>query len=135
MSEAMTNKCTTLQQQDGVIVQSTLANTELNAKTKQAIHWGGEGKTSSWLTSISIAHHHIDLSATEFCDALTLRYNQPILKMPAICDGCGVASSLEHVLYFKQGGLIIQHHNQVRDVICDLASIGSLKGTSSARGK
>ena len=135
MSEAMTNKRTTLQQQDGVIVQSTLANTELNAKTKQAIQWGGEGKTSSWLTSMSTAHHHIDLSATEFCDVLTLRYNQPILKMPAICDGCGVASSLEHVLNCKQGGLVTQHHNQVRDVICDLASIGSLKGTSGARGK
>ena len=93
MSDAMANMHTTLQQQDEVILNSTLANSELNAKTRRAIQRAVEGKTSSWLTALPIAHHHFDLSATEFRDALALQYNRPLLKMPANCDGCGAASS------------------------------------------
>ena len=39
------------------------------------------------------------------------------------CDGCGAATSLEHALDCKKGGLVTQHHNEVRDVIGDLASV------------
>ena len=41
---------------------------------------------------------------------------------PANCDGCGAATSLEHALDCKKGGLVTQRHNEVRDVIGDLAS-------------
>ena len=34
----------------------------------------------------------------------------------------GAATSLEHALDCKKGGLITQHHNEVRDVIGNLAS-------------
>ena len=98
MSDAMANMHTTLQQQDGVILHTKLSNSELNAKTRRAIQRAVEGKTSSWLTALPIAHHHFDLSDTEFRDALTLRYNRPLLKLPANCDGCGAAASLEHAL-------------------------------------
>ena len=96
---------------------------ELNAKTRWAIQRAVAGKTSSWLTALPIAHHHFDLSATEFRDALALRYNRPLLKMPTNCDGCGAATSLEHALDCKKGGLVTQRHNEVRDVIGDLASV------------
>ena len=96
---------------------------ELNAKTRWAIQRAVEGKTSSWLTALPIAHHHFDLSATEFRDVLALRYNRPLLKMPTNCDGCGAATSLEHALDCKKGGLVTQRHNEVRDVIGDLASV------------
>ena len=43
--------------------------------------------------------------------------------MPANCDGCGAATSLEHALDCKKGGLVTQHHNEIRDVIGDLASV------------
>ena len=98
MSDAMANMHTTLQQQDEVTLHSTLANSELNAKTRRAIQRAVEGKTSSSLTALPIAHHHFDLSATEFRDALALRYNRPLLTMPANCDGCGAATSLVHAL-------------------------------------
>ena len=123
MSDAMVNMHTTLQQQDEVILHSTLANSELHAKTRRAIQRAVEGKTSSWLTALPIAHHHLDLSATEFRDALALRYNRPLLKMPANCDECGAATSLEHALDCKKGGLVTQRHSEVRDVIGDLASV------------
>ena len=44
--------------------------------------------------------------------------------MPANCDGCG---ALEHALDCKKGGLVTQCHNEVRDVIGDLASVGVVK--------
>ena len=123
MSDAMANMHTTLQQQDEVILHTTLANSELNARTRRAIQRAVEGKTSSWLTALPLAHHHFDLSATEFRDALALRYNRPLLKLPANCDGCGAATSLEHALDCKKGGLVTQRHNEVRDVIGNLASL------------
>ena len=43
--------------------------------------------------------------------------------MPANCDGCGAATSLEHALDCKKGGLVTQRRNEVRDVIGDLASV------------
>ena len=59
ISEAMANMHTTLQHQDEVILHSTLANSELNAKTRRAIQRAVEGKVSSWLTALPIAHHHL----------------------------------------------------------------------------
>ena len=123
MSDVMANMSTTLQQQDEVILHTTLASSELNAKTRRAIQLAVEGKTSSWLTALPLAHHHFDLSATEFHDALAVRYNGPLLKLPANCDGCRAATSLEHAFDCKKGGLVTQCHNEVRDVIGDLASL------------
>ena len=37
--------------------------------------------------------------------------------------GCGAATSLEHALDCKKGGLVTQRHNEVRDVIGNLASL------------
>ena len=56
---------------------------------KRAIQRGIDGKTSAWLTVIPMAYHHFDLSATEFRDSLALRYHRPLLRLPALCDGCG----------------------------------------------
>ena len=123
MSDAMATMHTTLQQQDEVTLHTTLSNSELNAKKRWAIQRAVEGKTSSWLTALPLAHHHFDLSATEFRDALALRYNRPLLKLPANCNGCGAATSLEYALDCKKGGLVTQSHNEVRDVIGDLASL------------
>ena len=72
MSDAMANMHTILQQQDEVILLTTLANSELNAKTRQAIQRAVEGMTSSWLAALPLAHHHFDLFTTEFRDALAL---------------------------------------------------------------
>ena len=123
MSDAMKNMHTTLQQQDEVILHSTLANSELNAKTRRAIQRAVEGNICSAYCSPSLCH----LSATEFHDALALQYNRPLLKMSANCDGCGAATSLEHALDCKKGGLVTQRHNEVRDVIGDLASVEVVK--------
>ena len=65
---------------------------------------------------------HFDLSAQEFQDGLALRYKKVLSPLPLSCDGCGASFSIEHTLDCKKGGLITQHHNEVRDAIGDLAT-------------
>ena len=65
---------------------------------KRAVQRGIDGKTSAWLTVIPLAYHHFDLSATEFWDSLALRYHQPLLRLSAVCDGCGSQFSTGHAL-------------------------------------
>ena len=48
-----------------------------------------------------------DLSATEFRDSLALRYHRPLLRLPALCDGCGSQFSTGHALDFRKGSLVI----------------------------
>ena len=90
---------------------------------KRAIQRGIDGKTLAWLTVIPMAYHHFDLSATEFRDSLALRYHRPLLRLPALCDGCGSQFSTGHGLDCRKGGLVIQRHNEIRDALGDLASI------------
>ena len=78
---------------------------------------------SLWLTVSPLAKHHFDLSATEFCDALVLRYKKPLLGVPSHCDGCGDPFDLSHALSCRKGGLVTQHHNEVRDPFGDLAAL------------
>eukprot|EP00731_Ephydatia_muelleri_P008914 Em0004g1252a len=33
-----------------------------------------------------------------------MRYQRPLLRMPATCDGCGAAFHLEHALDCRKGG-------------------------------
>jgi len=78
---------------------------------------------SGWLTMLPVSQDHYDLTAQEFCDALALHYWKPLLNVPCSCDDCGAPFSLDHTLICRKGGLIIQHHNEVRDVFGDLSTL------------
>ena len=60
-----------------------------------------DGKTSNLLTVMPIARHHFYLSAVEFCDALAIRYEWPLMRMPATCDDYSALFSLVHALDCK----------------------------------
>ena len=49
-------------------------------------------------------------------------FSRIYIFVPANCDGCGAATSLEHALDCKKGGLVTRR-NEIRDVIGDLASL------------
>ena len=121
MSEVASNMRKTLQQSDEDKLATVLAN--LDTETRRAVSRSVGCKSSSWLTVLPISLHHFDLSAAEFRDSLAIRYHRPLIKAPANCDGCGEVFSLTHALNFRKGGLVIQHHNEIRDAIGDLASI------------
>ena len=78
---------------------------------------------SGWLTVLPISQDHFDLTAQEFCDALALRYQKPLLNVPFNCDCCGAPFSLDHALICRKGGLIIQCHNEVRDAVSDQSAL------------
>ena len=42
---------------------------------------------SGWLTVLLTSRDHFDLTAQEFCDALALRYQKPLLNVPSGYDG------------------------------------------------
>ena len=78
---------------------------------------------SGWLSVMPMERDNFDLTAQEFRDALAIRCKKPLLSIPPFCDGCGSPSSLDHFLICRKGGLITQHHNEIRDAIGDLASL------------
>ena len=82
-----------------------------------------DGKCSNWLNVLPLAKFNFDLSPVEFRDALALRYRKKLLGIPSNCDGCGEATSLEHALSCRHGGLVIQQHNQIRDSLGDIAAL------------
>ena len=83
----------------------------LPSLTSHAVQRAVDSHTSGWLNVLSLAHHHFDLSAQQFCDALCLRYHRPLSLMPASCDGCGGDFSLTHTLECRKGSLVTQCHN------------------------
>ena len=78
---------------------------------------------SCWLSIMPIKKDNFDLTAQEFRDALAIRYKKLLLNIPPSCDGYGAPSCLDHFLVCRKGGLIIQRHNEIRNVIGDLAAL------------
>ena len=54
---------------------------------------------------------------------MAIRYKKPLLNVPDICDGCGLPFTLEHALSCRKGGLVVARHNEIRDIIGDMASL------------
>ena len=57
--------------------------------TSHAVHCAVDFPTSGWLNVLPLIHHHFDLSAQQFHDALCLRYHHSLSLMPVSCDGRG----------------------------------------------
>ena len=92
---------------------------ELPADQVRAVKRINEGSLSAWLTMLPIAAENFDLSEVEFRDALSVRYNKNLIASPTFCDGF----ALRHALACKKGGLLTLRHNEIRDAVCDLASL------------
>ena len=80
-------------------------------------------QTLGWLAVLPLACHQFDLSLQQFHDALSLRYHRPLEVMPSSCDGCDLEFSLLHTLDCCKGGLVTQHHNEMRNALGDLAAL------------
>ena len=73
----------------------------------------------SWLTAIPLKDMNFDLSKWEFRDALRLRYDWPIPDSPSVCI-CGCSFTVDHAMICQRGGLVIQRHNEIRDLEAEL---------------
>ena len=96
---------------------------ELDGTQERAVCRARETKISSWLSVTHVAKHHFDLSAQEFRDPLAIRYRKPLIEVPLNCDGYSASFDLSHALSCRKGGLVTQHHNEVRDAFGDLSSL------------
>ena len=61
------------------------------------------------------------LTKREYWDAIHLRYNWPLPRLPSSC-ACGARFDVSHALLCKKGGFITQRHNELRDLTGDLLS-------------
>ena len=96
---------------------------ELDPLCRHALQHSRGNDLYVWLSVMPIERDNFDLTAQEFCNALVVRYKKPLLSIPLHCDGCGTPSPLDHFLICKEGGLIVQRHNEIKDVIGDLAAL------------
>ena len=88
-------------------------------KTQRAVDLACEKGTSNWLTVIPLKDMDFDLNKREFRDAVRLRYDWPIPDQPSVCV-CGSMFTVDHAMICKRGGLVIQRHNEIRDLQAEL---------------
>ena len=57
------------------------------------------------------------MNKREFRDAIKLRYDWEIADLPAMC---GDLFTVDHAMVCRHGGLIIQRHNEIRDLEAEM---------------
>ena len=88
-------------------------------KTQRAVDLACEKGASNWLTVIPLKDMDFDLNKREFRDALRLAYDWPIPDNPSVCV-CGSMFTVDHATICQRGGLVIQRHNEIRDLQAEL---------------
>ncbi|XP_066919036.1 uncharacterized protein [Clytia hemisphaerica] len=74
---------------------------------------------SNWLTNLPIRDQGYDLNKEQFHDALRIRYDWSIPRLPSECV-CGNRFDISHALSCKKGGYVTLRHNEVRDITAKL---------------
>ena len=80
-----------------------------------------EQGASSWLSSLPIQRYDFYLEKQAFWDALRLRYDISLSRLPAHCV-CSSNKTVEHSVNCKRGGFVVMKHNDIRDLTCELLS-------------
>ena len=97
-------------------VRAALPNDKL--KTLDAI---SEFGASAWLSAIPIKSQGFYLNKQSFWDALRIRYNIPLERLPSKCV-CGSNFNVDHALSCQKGGFIAIRHNEIRDITAEFLS-------------
>ena len=100
-------------------MQCEQARESLPGKTERAVELALEKGASNWLTVIPVKEMNFNLNKREFRDAIKLRYDWEITDTPAICT-CGDLFTVDHAMVCRRGGLIIQRHNEIRDLEAEM---------------
>ena len=77
--------------------------------------------SSNWLTTLPITDEGYVLNKQQFWDALRIRFNWEIPRLPSNC-ACGSKFELQHILSCKKGGFVIMRHNNIRDFLSTMLS-------------
>ena len=74
-----------------------------------------EAERYNWLTVLPLVEFDYYLNKEEFKDAIHLRYNGTMPRLPSIC-ACGSKFTIEHAFSCKKGGFVTLRHDEVRDI-------------------
>ena len=67
-----------------------------------------------------LATCHFDLAPAQFRDGLVISYMRDSTDLPSKCDGCGASLTMQHALDCKVGGLVIQRHNEITEIVLEI---------------
>ena len=68
---------------------------------------------------LTIKEHGHELTRQKFWNAIKVRYNWPLDRIPSPYI-CGASFDVTHALSYKKGGFITLRHNEVRDITSEL---------------
>ena len=88
---------------------------EMNDDEKRRNDANQECGSSNWLSTLPIKEFGYDLNKEQFWDALRIRYNWELPRMPVFC-ACGNKFNLSHAMSCKKGGLVSLRHNEIRNI-------------------
>ena len=77
-------------------------------------------KTGAWITVFPSTVNVTDMGDQDWCDTFFLCYSVEPPDFPTHCDGCNAKFSVCPSLDCKKGGIIKNHHNNIRDEVADL---------------
>ena len=78
-----------------------------------------ENGASIWLTVILITRNDFFLEKQFFWDAIRIRYNIPLERLPTLCV-CGDSFNLKHAPSCPKGGLVITMHYKLRKLRAEI---------------
>ena len=82
---------------------------------KRRIEMCLEKGASDWLSALPLKEAGFSLNKLEFRDAIALRYDLPVPRLPDIC-ACGNEFNRDHAMICKTGGFVSLRHNELRDL-------------------
>ena len=89
------------------------------SKTEGVVELATEKGVSTWLTVFPIKEMNFNLNKREFRGAIKLRYDWEVADLPAMCTS-GDLFTVDHAMVCRRGGLIIQRHNEIRDLEAEM---------------
>ena len=92
---------------------------KLSPSLQRCVQLSQEKGASSWLSALPLEQHGYNLHKSEFKDAIALRYDLPLQRLPSHCK-CGNFFNVEHALSCSTGGYPSIRHNEVRDITASL---------------
>ena len=96
-------------------LQKILGGEQLGLYEKKKIEMCLEKGASNWLSALPLKEAGFSLNKLEFRDAIALRYDLPVPRLPDIC-ACGNKFTRDHAMICKTGDFVSLRHNELRDL-------------------